>query len=423
MSSVIDPLHRLITRESIRFVGTVGDVMSSAIDTYSAVLTLFQEREVRSLPEIIDAVMRAADGKKDVAAHTAEVVAAIGLTSSVGSAAGGQKKYVLDEHGRAIVGLMRHERWHNKAWRRLAFLRPMFEANGDYLLQALSAIEGCQDRAAALQSFRVLVNEMVESKIDEILPESRGGRWQAYKEGLEVRRAAIIGARPALGDGRPTIRDLQKQKAAEEKKLREALKSGSKATSEAHATSEETKTLEHHFMRCRAWLIDLDLIKVAGKSGLELTNDGQALMSFVRKVSGRQSKLRLPPSTATLVDCFRLNTEEIERIWGFLVDDAFWEELVLAIVPSGRYQPTTSEAVAAFQDGFDAVRVKQISEAGVTPLREYMFFSWLWSGRPVATENLSAMFVGPNAIPTLFPNKFGYGRNRQGRIAYVFRKA
>jgi hypothetical protein len=65
------------------------------------------------------------------------------------------------------------------------------------------------------------------------------------------------------------------------------------------------------------------------------------------------------------------------------------------------------------------VRVSQVLEAGLSPLRQVIFLSYLLKGKPLSPAALS------ERLDRLFNERgdlYGLGRNRQGRPAFVFRK-
>jgi hypothetical protein len=134
----------------------------------------------------------------------------------------------------------------------------------------------------------------------------------------------------------------------------------------------------------------------------------------------RGASLSIPPSFPILSDCFRLDADEVQEIWGAVVDDKFWESAILSTVDEGSYAPTEAEMKQRFDCAFEAVCVTGITEAMLAPMRQALFFSFLWDGKPVRT--LDEVMSGDGSLPALHPNEYGFGRNRQGRLAYLFRK-
>jgi len=115
-----------------------------------------------------------------------------------------------------------------------------------------------------------------------------------------------------------------------------------------------------------------------------------------------------------------MDANEAAEVWGAVIDDLFWEGAILALDGGGSYTPTQAELKTRFDTAFNLVRVTGITEAMLTPLRQTLFFSFLWDGKPI--RDLTPVISGDESIPARYPNEYGFGRNRQGRLAYLFRK-
>lgn len=418
MKTVFDPLQRLTTVESIRFVGTIGGLAARATMHWSALLELYLGRETRSGTELAKFLEAAAGCSPKVANVTVEEAAAVGLINPLPAPTQKHKKFLLGDPGRVVNALRSQTGWLVPRNHAMLFLRPAFEANGDYLIQAMRAIALLLEPADAVESFRQSVREMALRKV-ETLPEGLGGaKWDAYKQAVVARKRSIFGESTDTDDGNITLEALQRRKKRESDQLLASLKA--KKFGASPGSSSPPRTFEHHFVRSRAWLEALGMVW-RGEQGdvWALTSAGVSLLDyFNRALLGENS---IPPSSSTLSDCFRIEDEKIREIWGTVIDDTFWEEAVLSTTEVGCYTPSESELLARFDFAFESVRVSGIAEAMLNPMRQVLFFSFLWEGRPV--RDLDQVFYGPNSLPVRCASAYGLGRNRQGRLAYLFRKS
>ena len=423
MKTAFDPLQRLTTQESIRFVGTIGGVSTNVPEHLGNALELFVGREVRTASELVDKIKASSGCTPKVAAVSVEEAAALGLIASVPSPTLQHKKFLLDDHGRVVNAMRKHRDWNTPARKRQLFLRPMFEANGDYLLQAMAVLETSQDEIPPVEAFRALVHKMAQANVDQLHSEQSGSKWDDYRQAVGARKKSIFGENGATSDGSFTLEALQKQRRHASKQLLDSLRAKSKPTSTSDSggssPSGETKTLEHHFARCRAWLESLGLAEQRSGRGYRLSGSGEALLQYFRKTL-RGPVLSIPPSLSTLSDCFRMEEAEAREIWGVAIDEGFWEGAILTLERAGSYVPIDSELKTRFDRAFDEVRVIGIPEAMLSPLRQALFFGFLWDGKPVV--DLGPAISGDTSVPAQYPNQYGFGRNRQGRLAYLFRK-
>lgn len=423
MKTAFDPLQRLTTQESIRFVGTIGGVSTNVPEHLGNALELFVGREVRTATELAERIKTSAGCTAKVAAVSVEEAAALGLIASVPSPTLQHKKFLLDDQGRVVNAMREHPSWNIPTRKRQLFLRPMFEANGDYLLQAMVALEPHHEQDAPADTFRVLVHKMAQAKVDQLPADPAGSKWDAYRQAVIARKKSIFGEHGAISDGSFTLEALQKQRRHASKKLLDSLRAKPKPTPPADAPRSsplgETKTLNHHFARCRAWLESLGLAEQRAGRGYRLSSSGETLLQYFRKTLPGPV-LSIPPSLATLSDCFRVEEEEAREIWGVVINDVFWESAILTLERAGSYVPLNSELEQRFHQAFDAVRVTGIPEAMLSPLRQALFFGFLWDGRPVT--DLGSAISGEKSVPAQNPSQYGFGRNRQGRLAYLFRK-
>ena len=421
MKTAFDPLQKLTTQESIRFVGTIGGVSTNVPEHFSSLLQLFVGREVRAASELVDRIKADTDCTQKVAVVSVEEASALGLIASLPGPTLTHKKYLLDDQGRVVNAMRKHPEWAKPARRRLVFLRPMFEANGDYLLQAMSALDGGIEPELVVDTFRTLVQKMAQAKVSELPANQSGSKWDAYRQSVVSRQKSIFGERSATGDGNLTLEALQKQKRLASEAALNALrkKVPPAAIGSAQGIPTETRTLEHHFSRCRAWLDSLGLLEQRSGRSFRLNDAGQTLLNYFRSRL-RRGSLSIPPSWATLSDCFRMDEAEAREIWGAVIDDLFWEGAILALDGGGSYTPTPVELKVRFDEAFNLVRVTGITEAMLSPLRQTLFFGFLWDGKPI--RDLTPVISGDDSIPAQYPNEYGFGRNRQGRLAYLFRK-
>lgn len=421
MKTAFDPLQRLTTQESIRFVGTIGGVSTNVPEHFSSLLTLFVGREVRTASELVERIVADTKCTQKVASVSVEEASALGLIASIPGPTLTHKKYLLDDQGRVVNAMRKHPEWGKPARRRLIFLRPMFESNGDYLLQAMSALDGGREPELVLDAFRTLVQKMALAKVAELPVTQSGSKWDAYRQSVMSRQRSIFGERSATGDGNLTIEALQKQRrqASEATLATLRRKSPLMVANATQGATAGTRTLEHHFSRCRAWLDSLGLLEQRPGRTFRLNVAGLTLLNYFRsQLSG--SALSIPPSLATLSDCFRMDEAEAASVWGAVIDDRFWEGAILALDGGGSYTPTAAELKVRFDAAFNLVRVTGITEAMLSPLRQALFFGFLWDGKPI--RDLTPVISGDDSIPARYPNEYGFGRNRQGRLAYLFRK-
>lgn len=416
MKTSFDPLQRLTTQEAIRFVGSIGGVSTDAPKHFSSALELFIGREVRTASELAERILASSGCKPTVAAVSVEEAAALGLIAPIPSPTLRHKRFLLDDQGRVINAMRRHREWPQR--NKLLYLRPMFEANGDYLLQAMDALDGPNESPA--EAFRALVQKMALAKVDQLPANQTGSKWDAYRQALTWRKRSIFGEAGATIDGGLTLESMQRQRQKASTALLNSLRSKSAPTGIKGSPGVETSTLEHHFARCRAWLEALGLAQQREGRGYKLTASGEHLLDFFRRVL-RTTPLSIPPSASTLWDCFRLDSSDVKDIWGSVVNEDFWESALLALETVGSYEPTRPELKKRFDASFDAVRITGIPEAMLSPLRQTLFLGFLWEGRPV--KDIGRTIEGEASIPALHPDQYGFGRNRQGRLAYLFRKA
>lgn len=423
MKTAFDPLQRLTTQESIRFVGTIGGVSTNVPEHLGNALELFDGREVRTASELADKIKTSSGCTTKVAAVSVEEAAALGLIASVPSPTLQHKKFLLDDQGRVVNAMRKHRDWGTSARKRQLFLRPMFEANGDYLLQAMAALEVDREGRAPIDTFRALVHKMAQTKVDQLPLDHAGSKWDAYRQAVVARKKSIFGEQGATSDGSLNLEALQRQRRNASKQLFDSLRARPKTNPAAEGArsspSGETKTLEHHFARCRAWLESLGLAEQGLGRIYRLSSAGETLLQYFRKTL-RGPVLSIPPSLATLSDCFRLEEVEAREIWGVVIDEKFWESAILTLERTGSYVPLDSELKTRFDCAFDKVRVTGIPEAMLSPLRQALFFGFLWDGKPVI--DLDSAITGEKSVPAQYPNQYGFGRNRQGRLAYLFRK-
>ncbi|PTT19664.1 hypothetical protein DBR12_11720 [Acidovorax sp. HMWF029] len=422
MKTAFDPLQKLTTQESIRFVGTIGGVSTNVPEHFSSLLQLFIGREVRTASELVERIIADTKCTQKVAAVSVEEASALGLIASIPGPTLTHKKYLLDDQGRVVNAMRKHPGWSNPARRRLVFLRPMFEANGDYLLQAMSVLDGGTEPELVVDAFRTLVQKMALAKVAELPANQSGSKWDTFRQSVVSRQRSIFGERSAIGDGNLTLEALQKQKRLASEAALNALrkKAPPAATESGQGGAGGTRTLEHHFSRCRAWLDSLGLLEHRSGRPFRLNESGQTLLNYFRSRL-RRGSLNIPPSLATLSDCFRMDAEEAADVWGAVIDDLFWEGAILALDGGGSYTPTRAELKTRFDAAFNLVRVTGITEAMLTPLRQTLFFGFLWDGKPI--RDLTPVISGDESIPAEYPNEYGFGRNRQGRLAYLFRKS
>jgi hypothetical protein len=424
VKTAFDPLQRLTTQESIRFVGTIGGVSTNVPEHFSNALELFVGREVRTAAELVQKIVDSSGCTTKVASVSVDEVAALGLIASVPGPTLQHRKFLLDDQGRVVNAMREHRDWKLPARRRQLFLRPMFEANGDYLLQAMAALERDHEPATPLDVFRDLVHKMAQAKVDQLPTGQSGSKWDAYRQSVIARKKSIFGEQGVTSDGSFTLEALQAQRRKASKQLLDSLRSNAKSSlgndASRGAAVGESKTLEHHFARCRAWLESLGLAEQRQGRGTRLSAAGESLLQYFRQQL-RGPVLSIPPSVDTLSDCFRLEASEAKEIWGVAIDDAFWENAILTLERAGSYTPRDTELKERFDRAFDAVRVTGIPEAMLSPLRQALFFGFLWDGKPVV--DLGPSITGDTSIPARHPDQYGFGRNRQGRLAYLFRKS
>lgn len=420
MRTAFDPLQKLTTQESIRFIGTIGGVSTNVLEHLSGLLQLFVGREARTASELAKRIMDDTGCTQKVAVVSVEEASALGLIAALPSPTLTHKKYLLDDQGRVVNAMRKHPEWAKPARRRLVFLRPMFETNGDYLLQAMLALDGGTAPENLVDVFRELVQKMAQAKVNELPTTQSGSKWDAYRQSVVSRQKSILGERSAAGDGNLTLEALQKQKRLASEATINALRNKVLPPAAAQGIPSETRTLEHHFSRCRAWLDSLGLLEHRSGRPFRLNDSGQTLLNYFRGRL-RRGSLSIPPSWSTLSDCFRMDESEVGDIWGAVIDDLFWEEAMLALDGGGSYTPTPVELKNRFDEAFNLVRVTGIAEAMLSPLRQTLFLGFLWDGKPI--RDLTPAISGDDSIPAQYPNEYGFGRNRQGRLAYLFRKS
>lgn len=424
MKTAFDPLQRLTTQESIRFVGTIGGVSTNLPQHLSGMLELFIGREVRTIAELAARIKDSSGCKQNVAVVSVEEAAAIGLIASIPSPTSKHKRYLLGDEGRVVNAMRRHRDWILPERRRQLFFRPMFESNGDYLLQAMVSLEKGGESESMIDGFRKLVQSMAVAKVDQLPTSGSGSKWDSYRQSVVARKRSIFGEGGAITDGNLSLEALQKQRRQASNAVLEALRVKRdiwhlSSVSAETAVSPEPKTLRHHFLRCRAWLEGLGLAEQKQGRGFQLSKSGEHMLAYFRsRLPG--GPLSIPPSLETLSDCFRIDEAKAEEIWGAVVDDNFWEQAILTLGKEGTYTPTDAELKIRFDAAFDAVRVPGITEAMLSPLRQTLFFGFLWDGKPM--RSLDSVMSGDVSIPAQYPNEYGFGRNRQGRLAYLFRK-
>lgn len=423
MKTAFDPLKRLTTQESIRFIGTIGGVLTNLPEHMSALLELFIGREVRTATELAERIEKSAGCKPRVAAVSVEEAAALGLIVSLPSPSKKHKRYLLDDGGRVVNSMRGHRDWTLLERRRQLFFRPMFEFNGDYLLQALAAVEKGGDQEALVNYFRASVQAMATEKVEQLSTAHSGSKWDSYRQAVIARKCSIYGESGAIVDGNLSLEALQKQRSQASHALLDSFRSKREThrvvIGAKHLDPSASKTLEHHYARSRAWLEGLGLVEQVQPRQFRLSGAGIRLLAYLRRTL-QSTTLSIPPSFSTLADCFRLNETQVAEIWGAVIDDNFWEEAILAMENEGSYVPTNAEVKQRFDQAFDSVRVPGITEAMLTPLRQTLFFRFLWDGKPIRT--LDSVINGERSIPFNHPTEYGFGRNRQGRLAYLFRK-
>lgn len=405
-----DPVT-LVAREAIRFVGTVGDVVSGSFQIYLALADAFNSNEIRNASDLTNIVLKTCGGcQPAVARNTVEVAAGLRILMPLPQATSANKKFSLGDQGRVIRAMIRHDRW-TPSLLPVLMLRPLFEAHGDYLLQAMTAIEAAGTREEELEIFTRLVRELAQTKVEE-LPMGRSGlSWDTYLAELKDRQAwvGLQDANPS-GPRKATFAELQ----AQQRKRFESLKQ--KTTKPESRDGGESKTFQHQLARSKTWLEDLGLIE--RKPVTRLTFRGTQVLAYFRRHTHGQP-VRIPPTAGLLRDAFRLDDQVIEEAWGALVDDKYWEQGLYPLERYGTYQPTHDEFVSAVHWAFDQVRVKQVSEAAIGPLRQVVFLSFLFSAHPIQPDQLDRLLW---QLLEERGDLFGLGRNRQGRPAFIFRK-
>jgi hypothetical protein len=416
-----DPVAQLTAREAVRFVGTVGDVITGALPIYEAIVKSFASKEIRAVDELAAVVVEytsAIGGKAcsvGVARHTVEVAVSLRLLSAIPQVSAANKKFSLGDAGR-VVGAMLNLPRYSPAHRALVFRRPLFEAHGDYLLQALVAIQQGDGREAQLARFTANVRDMVEAKLEELPDQRQGISWDIFAQEVRARRdfhKTGVSTPTEMG-ARPTIEDLRRaKKLKEQAAIRGYRDTGPTGSVEVR----ESKTFLHQFSRCRSWLSDLELVSRQNELA-SLTREGERVLRYFQQKSVT-SPARIPPSAALLSDAFQMSDSTIEGIWGSIVDDLFWEEGLYDVSKLGVYLPGTVEFLEMVDWAFNQIRIKQVSEASLSALRQSVFLAFLIGDRPVKSAVLDAM------LEKTFEDRgdlFGLGRNRQGRPAFVFRR-
>jgi hypothetical protein len=416
-----DPVYQLAAREAVRFVGTVGDIASDVCPLFTAIVDTFSGREVRTELELIEAIQRHRKSVEKnpsttgVARHTLEVAASLRLLEAFRFGSGRNRKYGLGTGGRVLLAMKKHQRW-TKSSAALVLRRPMFEYNGDYLLQAMCAIEaGGPDRTRQLETFAKLVRELTASKLQE-LPTSRSGlSWDTYVQELKQRQWWVRALSKGIDTQKPTLEELKR---ARQTRATEFLGGTQKRGAQPSGAIFDSKTFDHHFARCRSWLIELGLVERRSVND-SLTHEGERLLKYFRAVSRQTGPARIPPTASLLKDAFRLSDDEIMAAWGAIVDEQYWESGLFDLSSFGTYSPTNEEFFDTFASSFDLVRFQRISEAPILAVREVVFLSFLWNQKPLRPKQLTDLI---DELMSKRGDIFGLGRNRQGRPAFIFRK-
>jgi hypothetical protein len=411
-----DPLSQLISREAVRFIGTVSDLVRDSLAIYISLTEAFASSEIRSAAELAAVIQSRGTGcSLAVARNTIEVAAGLRILMAIPQGGSGNRKFSLGESGRVIRAATNHPSWSPSHIAAL-FMRPMFESHGDYLLQALSAAGDRRSRDGELTEFTRLVRELAAAKLAELPVGPSGLSWDTYVTELRHRQALMDGQQVSASSdaSKPDLATLQSQ----HRKRFEALTKTVNPKTNRDAGN-ESKTFQHQLTRCRSWLEDLGLIeRLANETNL--TNEGRRVLSFFESHTNGSGPVRIPPTAALLKDTFRFSDDLICDSWGNIVDDEFWELGLYNTKALGTYQPSEPEFIAAVNSAFDQVRVKQVSEASISPLRQAIFLSFLFSNRPIRSKQLTLL------LDALLENRgdlFGLGRNRQGRPAFIFRKS
>ncbi len=416
-----DPIQRLAAREAVRFVGTVGDVMTHVCRSNIRVLDAFIGREVRSEFDLIGLIQdvakssRGKEVKKAVAKHTLEVSSALRILEPVPLGSAHQKKYSIGDAGRVVNAMKSHPAW-NEDREAAVMRRPMFESNGDYLLQALSALQNTgADVDQSISEFTRLVKDLASAKLQEI-PRGHGLGWDVYVQELKNRQSWVgeISFASDEGNKRPTLESLKREK--KEREIQLTYPVGD--STEQGGADKNSKTFQHHFNRARSWLSELGLI-ARSKGGGKLTVEGERILDYFTNKSPNPGPIRIPPSASLLADAFRLPKHSIESAWGVVVDDCYWEEGIFDLEPYGNYEPHEDEFLEKFDWAFEKVRIHPVSEASVSTVRQVLYLAFLWEQRPLRPQQLDSNI---EYIFERHARKFGKGMNRQGRAAFVFKK-
>ena len=416
MSRAYDPIYQLAAREAVRFIGTVGDIVADICPLLCSIAKSFDGREVRAESDLIETIqLHRVANKKDrstagVAKHTLEVASHLRILEPIPISTSRSKKYALGRSGRVLLAMTTHKSW-NATNAALAIRRPMFEYNGDYLLQALVTIDTTSLRNEQLSKFALLVRELTAEKLAE-LPVTRSGlNWNIYVQEL-TERQWWMKTQTSESNSRPSLADLKRAR------MRTAAASQKASSKSETANKSESKTFEHHFVRCRSWLNDLGLI-IRTPEGDRLNDEGSRVLRYFVTTSATKHPPRIPPTASLLQDALSLSQEQILESWGAVVDDSFWEEGLYNLDRYGTYEPTFSEFKEVFSWAFDRVKFQRVSEAPLPAMRDVIFLSFLWADKPLRPRQISQLI---DTILQQLPDTFGVGKNRQGRMAFVFRK-
>lgn len=418
-----DPITQLAAREAVRFVGTVADVTSNALDIYVSVLLTFKSKEVRTMDELAAVVQRTTsekykDGKAcsvSVARHTVEVVTGLRLLNSIPQVLEGTRKFTLGDSGRVVVALLSHPRVDQLSWP-ILFRRPFFEAHGDYLLQAMSAFKEAKNREEELVRFTAHVRALMQAKSDELPSLRKSASWDLYAQEIRTRRNAINVQGATEDPERPP--NIEALKRAKKEKLDAAIRGYRTKDRQERPPAAQSKTFLHQLSRCRAWLAELGFVQ-RGQGRTRLTKEGARVLAYFEAQCTLGSPLRIPPSAALLKDAFRVSDEFIKEVWGALVDDGYWERGLYDISALGIYSPSDTEFMDCVDWGFREVKVSQVSEASLPALRQVVFMAFLLKDKPIRSDALDMLF---REMFEQHGDIYGLGRNRQGRPAFIFQK-
>ena len=421
MKPQYEPISALADHEAVRFVGTVGDVLSGVLRVYTAVIESFSSRDLRSASELRQTIMETASCDVRVARETVNVMSALQLVTPVPGVQVKDRRYAIADRGRAVLGVINIPGV-TEGFAASSLILPLFEGHGDYLLQAMEAIANSHDWASALKAFIDNVRALPRAKLSEMPSHVSGVNWQVYR--LAVKNRLDPASRSANGE-RPTEHlTIEALKRQQERRSREHLRAaGIVASKSGHSKSEpsggsDPKTFEHHFVRCRKWLDELGLLTRTGEH-VRLSTEGERMLAYFREKSVNSGPTRIAPSLSLLQDCFRLSEEEVAEHWGMVVTPEFWENAVYDYSGVGQYEPTDSECDRWFAEAFDRTRIPFVPEAGIQTLRTALFWAAIWENRALRPSQLDDLIDG---VLERNRSRFGVGRNRQGRMAYVFRK-